>query len=137
MVAADHTNCNIPSSSVMKVWPFFFCSSANFFSLRRLCYKSVYSALIYNSSMTFLIWTIHVCIPLNHVPLRYIYYLIGQGQNDISLFFFLLILVSFQQSIILTNSSCLFSCTIVTHCMQPVFAHHRVMSELMIHTIEN
>ena len=47
MVAADHTNYNIPSSSVMKVWPFFFCSSANFFSLRRLCYKSVNSALIY------------------------------------------------------------------------------------------
>ena len=48
MVAADHTNYNIPSSSVMKIWPFFFCSSANFFSLRRLCYKSVYSALINN-----------------------------------------------------------------------------------------
>ena len=69
MVAADHTNYNVPSSSVMKVWPFFFCSSANFFSLRRLCYKSVYSALIYNSPLTSLIWTIHVCIPLNHVPL--------------------------------------------------------------------
>ena len=29
----------LPSSSVIKVWSFFFCSSASFLSRRRLCYK--------------------------------------------------------------------------------------------------